>query len=53
MKTGGLVFLGVLILAISVLLFVSRDYYALAKEFPQLVGGVTLILLLWEMGSGL
>ena len=45
--------MGALILAISLLLFVSRDYYALAKEFPQLVGGVTLILLFWEMGVGL
>ena len=53
MKTGGLIFVGALILSISVLLFVSQDYHALAKKFPQLVGGVTLMLLLWEMGIGL
>jgi len=53
MKTGGFIFVGALILSISVLLIVSQDYHALAKKFPQLVGGVTLILLLWEMGIGL
>lgn len=53
MKTGGLIFVAALILAIAVLLFVSQDYHPLAKKFPQLVGAMTLILLLWEMGDGL
>jgi hydrogenase/urease accessory protein HupE len=53
MKTGGLVFVFLLIVAVSVLLYVSQDYHSLAKKLPQLVGGVTLILLLWEFGIGL
>ncbi len=53
MKTGGLVFVFLLIVAVSVLLYVSQDYHSLAKKLPQLVGGVTLFLLVWELGVGL
>ena len=53
MKTGGLVFNLFLFAAVSVLLYMSRDYFPLSRKLPQLVGGVTLILLAWELGLGL
>jgi len=31
------------------MLIVSHDYHPLAKQFPQLVAGVVLILLVWEL----
>ena len=53
MKTGGLVFNFFLFGAVSVLLFMSRDYYPMSRKLPQLVGGLALILLAWELGLGL
>lgn len=52
MKKGGFVFSFLLFAAIAVLLFESRDYYALSRKLPQLVGGLALILLAWELGVG-
>ncbi len=52
MKKGELIFVLFLRMAVSILLFVSRGYYSLAKQFPQLVGGVTLIFLLWDLAVG-
>jgi hypothetical protein len=53
MKTGGLIFNLLLFGAISVLLYMSRDYFELSRKLPQLVGGLALILLSWELGLGL
>jgi len=52
MKKGEMIFVLFLLMAVSILLFVSRDYYSLAKQFPQLVGGVTVIFLLWDLAVG-
>jgi len=53
MKKGGLIFTLFLFGAVSVLLYVSKDYFPLARKLPQLVGTLTLILLAWELGAGL
>ena len=53
MKTGGLVFNLFLFGAVLVLLYMSRDYFPLSRKMPQLVGGLTLMLLAWELGLGL
>lgn len=50
MKTGGILFGVFLMVAVSVLLFVSREYHPLAKKLPQLVGFVVLALLAWDLG---
>ena len=52
MKTGALVFNLFLLGAVSVLLYVSRDYFELSRKLPQLVGAVAFILLAWELGLG-
>jgi len=52
MKTGGMIFNLFLFGAVSVLLYMSQDYYPTSRKMPQLVGGVTLILLAWELGLG-
>ena len=53
MKTGGLVFNLFLFGAVLILIYVSRDYYPMSRKLPQMVGGLTLILLAWELGLGL
>lgn len=53
MKTGGLVFNLFLFGAVSVLLYMSKDYFPLSRKLPQLVGGLALVLLAWELGLGL
>lgn len=35
------------------MIYESRDYFRLAKQLPQLVGGVTLFLLAWDLVVGL
>ena len=52
MRKSELIFVLFLVAAVSILLFESKNYFSLAKQFPQLVGGFTLILLVLDLGIG-
>ena len=41
----------ILLIFVSVLLVESLSYPAKTRQFPQLIGGITLVLLVWEVVS--